>query len=288
MPELPEVETIRRSLAPHLTGAVLRELRIFHPVVFSRHDDRRLAPWRLVALRRRGKYLIIDLADPESGEPGALLLIHFRMTGKLLCLAEGTPPAKHTHIRFSLTRDGKPFCLDFNDVRRFGRVSLLPPFAETLDPGLASLGPEPLSDDWTLDRFLEQMRRHARTTVKALLLNQTVVAGVGNIYCDEALFRSGIHPARRVNTLSDEEARLLRDAVRHVLAEGIGHRGTTFRDYVDGLGARGFFQQELQVFRREGKPCRTCGTVIEKLTVAGRGTHVCPVCQPLGDGTSHN
>ncbi|HHV42856.1 MAG TPA: bifunctional DNA-formamidopyrimidine glycosylase/DNA-(apurinic or apyrimidinic site) lyase [Clostridiaceae bacterium] len=277
MPELPEVETIRRSLVPLIKGYEIIKTDIFHPDVLINAGKRPLRGWLITDLRRRGKYLLIDLINTNKKHSGALLMIHFRMTGKLLHRTEEIVPTKHTHIRFHLQGPTKSW-LDFEDVRRFGRIWLLAAFGERENPGLAGLGPEPLSEDWTYQSFREKIQRR-KTSIKATLLDQTVVAGIGNIYGDEALFLAGINPQRKASSLSPEETIKLQDAVRFVLTDGIGHRGTSFRDYVDGLGGKGYFQQFLKVYQREGQKCAICGNQIVKKKVAGRGTHFCPHCQ---------
>ncbi|MDD4324786.1 MAG: bifunctional DNA-formamidopyrimidine glycosylase/DNA-(apurinic or apyrimidinic site) lyase [Eubacteriales bacterium] len=282
MPELPEVETIRKSLSPLLLGLRVEKLEVFCPDVVIQYGDVPIVNSIISALRRRGKYLMIDLMDESRSGHVATIMVHFRMTGKLLYKDHYEEPAKHTHLRFHLSdMQGTVKYLDFNDVRRFGKLWLLPPGGESMDPGFSRLGPETLGKDWTAEDFLAQIKRRPQSTVKSLLLNQEVVAGVGNIYCDEALFRAGIHPARRNGSLSKEEALSLQAAVREVIAAGIGHQGTSFSDYVDGLGNRGHFQLQLKVFQQEGKPCSVCGSAIEKIRVAGRGTHYCPQCQPV-------
>lgn len=282
MPELPEVETIRKSLSPLLLGLRVERLEVFCPDVVIQYGDVPIVKSIISALRRRGKYLMIDLMDESRSRHVATIMVHFRMTGKLLYKDHYEEPAKHTHLRFHLSdMQGAVKYLDFNDVRRFGKLWLLPPGGESMDPGFSRLGPEPLGEDWTAEDFLAQIKRRPKSTVKSLLLNQEVVAGVGNIYCDEALFRAGIHPARRNGSLSEMEALRLQAEVREVIAAGIGHQGTSFSDYVDGLGNRGHFQLQLRVFQQDGKPCSECGSEIKKIRVAGRGTHYCPQCQPL-------
>ncbi|NLC39548.1 MAG: bifunctional DNA-formamidopyrimidine glycosylase/DNA-(apurinic or apyrimidinic site) lyase [Clostridiaceae bacterium] len=282
MPELPEVETIRSSLAPLLLGKRVEGLEVYSPGVVIEYGNVTVLTAIVFALRRRGKYLMIDLRE-DTSRPKHLstIMVHFRMTGKLLYKDHFAEAAKHTHVRFYLSDTlGEMSFLDFNDVRRFGKVWLLPPGGESLDPGFSRLGPEPLSEEWTAADFIAQIKRRPRSTIKSLLLNQEVVAGIGNIYCDEALFRAGIHPARSNETLSKEEALNLQQAVREVITEGIGHQGTSFSDYVDGLGNRGHFQLQLRVFQKEGKTCDVCGSEIEKIRLGGRGTHFCPCCQP--------
>lgn len=282
MPELPEVETIRRSLAPLLLGKRVEGLEVYSPGVVIEYGNVTVLTGIVFALRRRGKYLMIDLREDTSKQKHlSTIMVHFRMTGKLLYKDHFEDVAKHTHVRFCLSDTLRELSfLDFNDVRRFGKVWLLPPGGESMDPGFSRLGPEPLSEEWTSADFIAQIKRRPRSTIKSLLLNQEVVAGIGNIYCDEALFRAGIHPARLNETLSKEDALNLQQAVREVIAEGIGHQGTSFSDYVDGLGNRGHFQLQLRVFQKEGKTCDVCGSEIEKIRLGGRGTHFCPHCQP--------
>ncbi|HHU07457.1 MAG TPA: bifunctional DNA-formamidopyrimidine glycosylase/DNA-(apurinic or apyrimidinic site) lyase [Clostridiaceae bacterium] len=277
MPELPEVETIRRSLLPLIKGQEITKIEIFHKDVLINEDQRPLQGWIIADLRRRGKYLMIDIISTDNKETGALLIVHFRMTGKLLYQTEQIKPSRHTHVRFHLEGD-RPAWLDYEDVRRFGRIWLLPAGGESKNAGLAGLGPEPLSKAWTLADF-QNIVNKSKAPIKSILLNQKVVAGVGNIYCDEALFRAKVLPARKADSLSTEEIKRLHEAVQYVIKEGIGHRGTSFRDYVDGLGGRGHFQQQLQVYQRAGEECKICGSEIAKVKVAGRGTHYCPRCQ---------
>ncbi len=277
MPELPEVETIRRSLLPLIKGQEIVKTEIFHKDVLINEGRQPLQRWIITDLRRRGKYLLIDAAGSDNPETKALLMVHFRMTGKLLYQTEQIQPTKHTHIRFHLQGD-RPAWLDYEDVRRFGRIWLLPAGGECENAGVAGLGPEPLSADWALEDFQNKVKK-SKAPIKAVLLNQKVVAGIGNIYCDEALFRAKILPDKKADSLSAEEIKLLHDAVQYVIKEGIGHRGTSFRDYVDALGSQGHFQQQLQVYRRSGEKCKICGSEILKEKVAGRGTHYCPKCQ---------
>lgn len=277
MPELPEVETIRTSLLPLIKDLEIIKTEVFHEDVLINKDQRPLQGWIISDLRRRGKYLLIDIVSSDNPEAEALLMVHFRLTGKLLFRTELVSPTKHTHVRFHLHGDQDAW-LDYEDVRRFGRIWLLPAGGENENPGVAGLGPEPLSEAWTLEDFQNKIKK-SKAPIKSVLLNQTVVAGIGNIYCDEALFRAKILPDRKADSLSEKEIRQLHEAVRYVIKEGIGHHGTTFSDYVDGLGRQGHFQQQLQVYRRSGEKCKICGCDICKDKVAGRGTHYCPKCQ---------
>lgn len=306
MPELPEVETIRRSLLKEIDHAVIKEINIYHPDVLMNFADCALNDWHIDNIRRRGKYLLFDLSrqslnlsDAETPSPAAaiktttfsnanpqtsekesvnqiIMLIHLRMTGKLLLEGANTKPAKHTHVRMILD---KGYNLDFNDVRRFGRIKIFLPGEEVLDHGYATLGPEPLGEEFTVDYFIQTCKRLKNSTIKGLLLNQTAIAGIGNIYADESLFRSGIRPDSRAGKISKKRLTLLRQKIREVITEAIGHRGTSFHDYVDGLGKKGNFQIQLAVYQKTGQPCPHCGNPIKKIKVAGRSTHYCPHCQ---------
>ncbi len=277
MPELPEVETIRQSLEGKLRNLSITKIDLYQPAVFLNEGQLALSGWEITGLRRRGKYLFLDLTDKANPAAGAMLMVHLRMTGKLLLRSTGILPSKHTHVRFYLSGPEK-LCLDFEDVRRFGRIWLLPAFADRDHPAITKLGPEPLDGSWKLADFSRLVKK-SKAPIKAVLLNQTVVAGIGNIYCDEALFRAKIAPDRMASSLSETEIEKLQAAVRFVLKEGIGHGGTSFSDYVDGLGKKGSFQQQLEVYQRAGKKCKICGSLISKQKIAGRGTHFCPKCQ---------
>jgi formamidopyrimidine-DNA glycosylase len=271
VPELPEVETIRRHLAPHVDGRRLERLEILDP-----RWCRPLAPAELSAavegrrverLARRGKYLVWQLEDD------AYLLLHLRMTGTLLLDPPAGPP--HNRVWFHLGEHR----LAFTDPRRFGTGELaLGPAA--LDAFFAArLGVEPLEEGFTA-AHLHGLARTSRAPVKAFLLDQKRVAGVGNIYADEALFRARIHPLRPANRLSRAQTAGLRDAVVASLQAGIAAKGATIDDFRDPDGASGAFQDQFLVHLREGKPCPECGGPVRKLRAAGRGTYVCERCQP--------
>ena len=273
MPELPEVETIRQSLSPHLTGAGIRGIRALHPAVLLPEADMfcNVLPGLMIRqLRRRGKYLVLDLDQEWS------LVIHLRMTGKLLWKARPEPPAVHTHVVLQLADDSE---LHFNDVRRFGRWQLVETPLLCQVPGLCTLGPEPLDPEYSEALFAQRLQGREKSKLKSLLLDQTFLAGLGNIYADEALFLAGLHPLRTAGSLSPEETEALARACRRVLEAGIQHRGTTLRDYLDGLEQKGEMQNFLQVFDREGQPCPRCGAEIRRSKIAGRSSYFCPVCQ---------
>jgi formamidopyrimidine-DNA glycosylase len=271
MPELPEVETIRRHLAPHLEG---RELQTVE--VLDERWSRPLAPAelehairgrRVERLGRRGKYLVWELSDD------VFLLVHLRMTGTLLL--DPTPPPRHARVRFGLGDHH----LVFDDPRRFGTGELaLGPDALTAFFD-ARLGVEPLEQDFT-GAHLHALAKTSRAPVKAFLLDQKRVAGVGNIYADEALFRARVHPLRPANKLSRAQAEAIRDGVVESLLLGLEHKGATIDDFRDPYGVSGTFQDRFLVHTREHEPCPNCGNPIRKLRVAGRGTYVCERCQP--------
>ncbi len=279
MPELPEVETIRRTLLEKIQNQTIKEIICYHPDVLINQENLSLNDWLIQDIRRRGKYLLFDLtkAEQSTTENNSIVaMIHLRMTGKLLLEDTIVEPAKHTHVRFILNNGGS---LDFNDVRRFGRVTLFSAGNEFSDRGYATLGPEPLGDDFTADYLIKICQRFKRSTIKGVLLNQQAIAGIGNIYADESLFRAGIKPDQKAGEISEELLTVLHQKIREVIAEAIGHRGTSFRDYVDGLGNKGFFQLKLAVYQKDGDLCPVCDTTIEKIKVAGRSTHFCPNCQ---------
>jgi formamidopyrimidine-DNA glycosylase len=270
MPELPEVETIRRQLAPALEGRRLERLEVLdprwsEPAPPAEVEDA-LRGRVIERLSRRGKYLVFEFEDD------VYLVMHLRMTGNLLLGREGS----HVRVRFGLDSGEE---LLFADVRRFGTgVVLLGPDALE-DYFRARLGVEPLSPDFTAEA-LRELGRNRRAPVKAFLLNQERIAGVGNIYADEALFRAHIHPLRPVGTLKRPQIAALRDAVVEVLEAGIDSRGATIDDFRNADGAEGAFQDRFLAYGREGEPCVRCGRPIRKLRAAGRGTYVCERCQP--------
>ncbi|MEW5761675.1 MAG: bifunctional DNA-formamidopyrimidine glycosylase/DNA-(apurinic or apyrimidinic site) lyase [Bacillota bacterium] len=272
MPELPEVETVVRNLQESLPGLSIVRVEVLLPKVVAFPDSaafRTALPGKaFVDIRRRGKYIIAHLTG------GAALVVHLRMSGQLVYQPDGGPLPKHTHIVWHLSR-GR---LRFTDARQFGRVWLVPAAGLDLVPGLRDLGPEPLDGDFNpeaLGRALAGRRRN----IKAVLLDQTLVAGLGNIYTDEALHRARIHPGRPAGSLTAHETRALYRAIREVLTEGIAHRGTSVRDYVDGTGREGAFQNLLRVYGRENQPCPRCGAPVARTRIAGRGTYYCPKCQ---------
>lgn len=271
MPELPEVETVRRSLLKLLPNKSIAQVQLFKPQIVAVGDVAALCGQQFAAFDRRGKYLIFTMSD------GARLVVHLRMTGKLLYHADEQPLQKHDHLRIAFA-DGSE--LIYNDTRAFGRLWLTDAVGLADISGLATLGLEPLDDDFNAAYWHNRVKRRANTQVKAALLDQHIVAGLGNIYADEVLFRAGINPARKVGSLTPVDDERLVLAMRDILTEAIANRGTTFRDYVDGNNQKGGYQNLLKVFQKNGEPCPVCGTPIERVRVCGRGTHYCPSCQP--------
>ena len=271
MPELPEVETIRRTLLPKLTGATILSGEVLHEKmvlgITAEEFLKRVSGRKITDLQRRGKYLLLELSA------GTVIGIHLRMTGQLTVEGADEPPAKATYFRLFLD-DGTE--LRFRDQRKFGKVFL---FEKGKPPAsLRKLGPEPLSPEFSAAAFKKRLAQR-KLAVKKALLNQEIVAGIGNIYADETLFEAGIHPARAVNSLTDTEIDALFQAVIKVLSAAIESRGTTFRDYRDGEGRSGAYQNKLKVYGQKGRPCPKCGSLIAKMNFGGRGTHFCPLCQ---------
>jgi formamidopyrimidine-DNA glycosylase len=269
MPELPEVETVRRGLASHLigqqfSGAVVRNTRLRWPVPADLAE--RIAGRRTERLERRGKYLIFEL---DSGN----LIVHLGMSGSLRLVQPGTPPAKHDHLDLILANGS---ILRYRDPRRFGAVLWSEaPEAESL---LAHLGVEPLESGFDGD-WLHAASRGHRTAIKNWLMDAHRLVGVGNIYANEALFHAGIHPLAEAGKLSKPRCRRLAEAVRTTLELAIEAGGSTLRDFVDSRGEPGYFQQTYYVYGRAGEPCRTCGNPIRLARLGNRATYYCPTCQ---------
>jgi len=288
MPELPEVETVRRGLANLIIGKV---------VVGEVHDTEKGFPntpqdvrqfligASVTDVRRRAKVLIIDLSTDYS------LLIHLKMTGQLVFVGEtrfgaGHPndslvnelPDKSTRVTLTFDDDTKLF---FNDQRKFGWMRLMPTVEIANTAFMQKVGPEPLSTDFTTNDFIQRLSRRPKTNIKAALLDQSVVAGIGNIYADESLWGAKIHPTRLVSDVTEAEKGELYTEMRAVMNLAIEKGGSSNSTYVNAEGKKGSYMDFARVFRREGLECPRCGAVIEKSRVAGRGTHVCPVCQAI-------
>lgn len=288
MPELPEVETVRRGLADLIIGKVLTS---------ESHDTEKGFPnaeadvkefllgATITDVRRRAKVLMIDLSTGYS------LLIHLKMTGQLVFVGDtrfgaGHPndslvndlPDKSTRVTLTFTDTSKLF---FNDQRKFGWMRLMPTVEIPSIDFMQKVGPEPLDDDFTPKEFMQRFARRSKTNIKAALLDQSIVAGVGNIYADESLWGAKLHPKRLVGSITEQEFTTLFHELREVMSLAVEKGGSSNHTYVNAEGKRGSYMDFARVFRREGLPCPRCGTTIEKLRVAGRGTHVCPHCQQL-------
>jgi len=284
MPELPEVETIRAGLAKLLPGKVIKDVWYDWDKSFPNAPSdvaRFLVGARVDKIRRRAKVLIVELSG------GWALIIHLKMTGQLVFVGKGQRfgaghpskdmvaelPAKSTRVVLEFTDGSKLF---FNDQRKFGWMRLLPAIEIPEIDFFKKVGPEPLDDDFTVGIFVERLMRRPNSNIKAVLLDQTVVAGIGNIYADESLWAAKIHPATLTGQVPKDKLVLLYNAIREVLALSIAKGGSTDRNYVDAQGQKGSYLSFANVFRKEGQPCPRCGTPIEKIRVAGRGTHICP------------
>ncbi len=277
MPELPEVEVIRRALAPQLQGRRIVALACGEKRLRAHSSPEVLREWlpgrRIVRLTRRGKYLLLEL------EGGVTVLLHLGMTGRLLLGHLGEDKAlPHVHLTLTL-EDGN--CLLFQDVRRFGQILVYPP-GETPTP-LARVGQEPFSRRVT-KAWLQEQARHRRRPIKNFLLDGRILAGIGNIYAAEILFAAGLHPETPVGDLTLEDWEAVLKATRRILKRAIARGGTTVNDYLQPGGTTGLFQVELAVYGREGEPCTRCRAPIQRLVQAGRSTFYCPRCQPAPRG----
>lgn len=284
MPELPEVETVLRTIWPHLAGRRIEAIEVSHPDVVAPAQPAEFTQQMCGATfrraRRRGKYLVFALTTGAGGR--LAVLVHLRMTGKLASVPAGAPAPAHTHLRLRL--DGGQDLL-FTDTRRFGRWTILGE-PDDQPKGYLALGPEPLGRGFSA-AVLAQRLAGKKGKLKALLLDQRLVAGIGNIYADEILHRARLHPARTADSLDERELKRLHRSIRAVLREAIGKGGTTIRDYVDGRGRKGDFVYSLRVYGRAGEDCPGCGTPVERVVIAGRSTYYCHRCQPeteAGDG----
>ena len=288
MPELPEVETVRRGLSKLIIGKVVRAEQHDTPKGFPNtvsDVNQFLLGTTITDVRRRAKVLMIDLATDYS------LLIHLKMTGQLVYVGEerfgaghpndsliGVLPDRSTRVTLEFSDGTKLF---FNDQRKFGWMRLMPTAEIPNTDFMQKVGPEPLEDSFTATDFITHLARRPKTNIKAALLDQSVIAGVGNIYADESLWGAKIHPLRLVNTLAEQEMTLLYHELRDVMNLAVEKGGSSNSTYVNAEGQKGSYMNFARVFRREGLACPRCGAIIEKSRVAGRGTHTCPVCQVI-------
>lgn len=273
MPELPEVETVKRTLSEFIIGRSIMVLTVHKASVIKIPEAEEFASLvtgrTFDSVERRGKYLLLNLSG------GYLMVVHLRMTGRLVYIKAEEPVKKHTHVIFHLDNG---YELRFTDQRRFGCIWVVAKEERAKISGLCSLGPEPLGVEFTRVLLGEALRGR-QTKIKAFLLNQKMIAGIGNIYADEILFASGIHPERRAGSLNEEEIDRLYTAIRDILSTAVQHRGTSFSDYVDGRGEKGSHQFHLRVYQQAGKDCPRCGSKIIRTKVGSRSSYHCPECQ---------
>lgn len=282
MPELPEVETVRRGLLPVMEGHVIAKAQVNRPDLrwpLPARMAERLTGARVDRLRRRSKYILADLSTDET------LIIHLGMSGRMLVSGgmlgsfhhDHPAPARHDHVILDMDGGAR---ITFNDARRFGAMDLVPTLSAEAHPLLATLGPEPLGNAFD-ESYLVARLRGRNTPVKAALLDQHVVAGLGNIYVSEVLYRAGIAPTRRAGRISAARIARLVPVIREVLAEAIVAGGSSLRDYRQADGELGYFQHSFRVYDREGQPCPTpgCGATIRRTVQSGRSSFWCPACQ---------
>ena len=286
MPELPEVETVRRGLSRLIINKKVTNVTILNEKSFPNDMtavNEFLLNTEVIGIRRRAKVLLIDLASHYT------LVIHLKMTGQLVYRGEtkfgaghpndsliGQLPDRSTRVVIDFSDGSNLF---FNDQRKFGWVKLFPTLEVPNIDFMKKVGPEPLEDSFEAKEFIQRIRRRNGTTIKAAILDQTVLAGVGNIYADESLWGAKIFPGRRVRDVTDKELTLLLSEIKFVLNLSIEKGGSTDRNYVNAEGEKGSYIEFARVFRKEGKPCPRCGETITKTRIAGRGTHVCTHCQ---------
>jgi len=273
MPELPEVETVVRTLRKLVLGKTIRDVSVHLPRIVRMPDDveefkAQLAGQTIREIKRRAKFIQFVL-DRD------LLISHLRMEGRYGVYQVDEPVEKHTHVIFHFT-DGSE--LRYRDVRQFGTMDLMPLGKETEIGPLVKLGVEPLDELFTPE-MLRQILKGKTTKIKPLLLNQEWIVGLGNIYVDEALFRAGIHPEKPAGKLTRKQVEKLHESIVATLQEAVEQGGTSVKSYVNGQGEMGMFQQYLHVYGRKGEPCTICATPIVRFVVGGRGTHICPKCQ---------
>ena len=272
MPELPEIEQVRKTLTPHIINKLIKRVEVRLPRMIKHPTAEQFADvlvgQSIVDVKRNGKYLSLVFATNLK------LVMHLRMTGALIVTEEDAPEPPYAKVKFELT-GGKT--LWFTDIRTFGALHLIIN-DDSVVGGLETLGPEPLTKELTKEYLLGIFKRR-KGPIKGVILDQKVIAGLGNIYADEALFVAGILPDRNADLVTAEECEKLIAAINQVIAQGIKNHGTTFRDYKDGNGNQGSNQKYLLAYGRKGKPCKNCGAILEGSKVAGRGTTFCPYCQ---------
>ncbi len=271
MPELPEVETIVRRLRLTLIGKKIQSVQVFFPGILrcSRKVFIQTLTGSIIReIRRKGKFILFDLT------PEGTLILHLKMTGQVLMESASIPADRHTHLIISFV--SSDFQMRYRDIRKFGFFVLVQGNSSSLNPYLSRLGPDPF--EITSNQFIEMILPRKRA-IKTLLLDQSVISGLGNIYVDESLFKAKIHPLTRADSLSPVRIKSLHRIIKNILARAVSWQGSTLRDYRRPDGTSGGFQNYHQVYGRTGTPCPLCRTFIEKIRVGGRGTHFCPSCQ---------
>ena len=281
MPELPEVETVRRGLNKLTTDLPIQGGEVLLPRTLAYPNDveqfwQGITGSAIASWHRRGKYLLAQL-DDRSQQPAGWLGVHLRMTGQLLWVQQNSTLQKHTRIRLLFPQNNE---LRFVDTRTFGKFWYVPPETEveSIITGLQKLGPEPFAKNFSLEYFTDKLHNRRRH-IKTLLLDQAVVAGIGNIYADEALFKSGIKPNTVAANLTARQIKHLHASIIDVLQTSIDKGGTTFSDFLNLLGVSGNYGDSALVYGRKEQPCRVCGTPIDKIKLGGRSSHFCPKCQ---------
>jgi len=285
MPELPEVETLVRGLSTVLLDRQIADITINQPKMWHGESPDQLRGRHITHIARVAKLLVFTLTADLT------LLIHLKMTGQLIfvdkagrALGGGHPddqfglnqPSKFTHVTFTFA-DGSH--LYFNDQRQFGYAQVIKTAEVQKHKFIASIGTDPFTPQFTPEFLFEQLQKRPRTTVKQVVMDQTVIAGIGNIYADESLFAAKILPSRKAASISMDEAKTLHHVILEVLKKAIEFGGTSYSDFVHHSGKKGTMQDHLMVYRRNGQPCKACGTIIKRVTISGRGTHFCPHCQ---------
>ena len=274
MPELPEVETVRRGVSSQVLNVPIKKIDVnYEKMINNDVDDfkKKLTGQQITRIDRRGKYLLFRFT-------GNLTMVsHLRMEGKYIIEDHNAPMEKHSHVIFELA-DGRD--LRYNDSRKFGRMQLMQTGEELEFPGIKKLGPEPLSADFTVDDFYNRLQKKKKM-IKPALLDQTVVTGLGNIYVDEVLWMSKIHPQTPANHLTRSDVQKLHDNIIKELKLAIDAQGTTVFSFKNAYSHAGQFQDQLHVYRKTGEPCERCHTPIERLVVGQRGTHICPKEQKI-------
>ena len=274
MPEMPEVETVRRTLLPLIKGKTIKEVTVWYPKIITgdaKEFARQLTGKKIENIDRYAKYLLIRLSDNLT------IVSHLRMEGKYRLVKINTKKDKHDHVQI-VFKDNS--ALRYNDVRKFGRMQLIKTGTEREKTGIGKLGAEPNSAAFTVS-YLQNGLARKKKNIKNTLLDQSIVAGLGNIYVDEVLWETKIHPLSQANTIPAEKIVQLHDNINSLIELAIAERGTTIHTYLDANGKTGGFQKMLQVYGHKGEPCVRCGTPLEKIKVNGRGTTFCPKCQVI-------